>query len=275
MPMPVPNPMATLAAPMDADPFSSPTMTRSVKHTGPSSSSSPESPSSVLQFPVVPQIARQQEQQRRLQLQLRSAVAQGTINSNIVVERRHSGIIPLLRNTVPGPPPGTPTIPGAPRVSRRKSVPVRFPANENDNDRNSNRNSNSNSNRNKSVRFTPFPTVKDTLSRHDMSLSERKEYWIQCHELMVIKKRNRALIRVAAAATTTTMDHPHKPDNSVLVNVATSSGLCLPGLVADEEDRGSSDSIYECDMIDDAFAEVYYEDTNNNDNITTSTNCGS
>jgi len=47
----------------------------------------------------------------------------------------------------------------------------------------------------KAVRFSPMVRVKDTLSRHDMSLKEHYGYWLQEHEFLMIKQRNQTEIQ--------------------------------------------------------------------------------
>lgn len=51
------------------------------------------------------------------------------------------------------------------------------------------------SNSAKSVRFSPMVRVKDTLSRHDMTLKEHYEYWLQHHDFLRIKQRNLGTIQ--------------------------------------------------------------------------------
>lgn len=43
---------------------------------------------------------------------------------------------------------------------------------------------------NKMVRFASTTIIKDTLSRHDMSFTERCNYWMQSHEFRAIRRRN-------------------------------------------------------------------------------------
>jgi len=45
------------------------------------------------------------------------------------------------------------------------------------------------------VRFSPLVRVKDTLSRHDLSLKERHDYWLQDKEFLHIKRRNQKTIQ--------------------------------------------------------------------------------
>lgn len=43
----------------------------------------------------------------------------------------------------------------------------------------------------KTVRFSPNASVEATISRHDMSIEERCNYWIQGHEFETIRQRNK------------------------------------------------------------------------------------
>ncbi len=47
------------------------------------------------------------------------------------------------------------------------------------------------------VRFSQMASVKETLSRHDMSIKERCNYWIQDHEYEAIRLRNKTRSRNA------------------------------------------------------------------------------
>lgn len=47
----------------------------------------------------------------------------------------------------------------------------------------------------KCVRFSPMVRVKDVLSRYEMSLEERHDYWLQNFEFLMIKRRNQKTVQ--------------------------------------------------------------------------------
>lgn len=47
----------------------------------------------------------------------------------------------------------------------------------------------------KSVSFSPMVRVKDVLSRYEMSVEERHDYWLQDFEFLMIKRRNQKTLQ--------------------------------------------------------------------------------
>ena len=131
-----------------------------------------------------------------------------------------------------------------------------------------------------SVQFSPLVRVKDTISRHDMSLKEHYGYWLQDHEFLMIKQRNQKTIHEFEAQQ---KDSEHQNDFGP--NPHTRAPLsddgeedCLRGLenglrfeslrrksyrfAAIEEVLLEQEDQYFADIYDDeAIAQVYFEVT--------------
>lgn len=139
----------------------------------------------------------------------------------------------------------------------------------------------------KTVRFSPQPRVRETLSRHDMSLEERCDYWIQEHEFRTIRRlRNRGSIpemleesnegeddedcnQLAAKVRSKCEEELYLPDLTPNhQNEDIDRGLCrYDGIEEDlfeQTNRYCTGGIYDDEEIfDDPFGDVYFEVTGN------------
>lgn len=71
----------------------------------------------------------------------------------------------------------------------------------------------------KSVSFSPMVRVKDVLSRYEMSVEERHDYWLQDFEFLMIKRRNQKTLQTfldshEQESETSTANESEKDSNS-------------------------------------------------------------
>eukprot|EP00531_Pseudo-nitzschia_arenysensis_P013788 CAMPEP_0116116290 /NCGR_PEP_ID=MMETSP0329-20121206/957_1 /TAXON_ID=697910 /ORGANISM="Pseudo-nitzschia arenysensis, Strain B593" /LENGTH=193 /DNA_ID=CAMNT_0003609771 /DNA_START=55 /DNA_END=636 /DNA_ORIENTATION=+ len=129
----------------------------------------------------------------------------------------------------------------------------------------------------KTVRFSPMASVKDTLSRHDMSIPERCNYWIQDHEFEAIRQRNKTRSRGAKGSHDNNDELRDQNQCMDRVEQQINNGGCFPYLEIElHEDRTGTrekrcpaikddfyvqaDIFYSKIFEDDAFAGIYFSE---------------
>lgn len=147
----------------------------------------------------------------------------------------------------------------------------------------------------KTVRFSSITQVKNILSRHDMSLDECCNYWLQEYEFRLIKQRD--LVRIQEAVEELQADEHNEVETTHLTarqeskyeneyeyrsKSRTVEDLLLPGpesssrkecpswrsdaidddVLFEKADRHCA-SLYDDEGFDDPFAEVYFDTTGN------------
>lgn len=119
----------------------------------------------------------------------------------------------------------------------------------------------------KTVRFSSLVSVTDILSRHDMSLEEHHNYWLQAHEYRTMKQRNQGRSQAIEEFHDDERDeHTTWLEDGVETNY--NEGICLPSLKPGLQKKNPRSKSYQFDDIEeDLFeqADRYYADIYENE----------
>ncbi len=117
----------------------------------------------------------------------------------------------------------------------------------------------------KTVRFCPNTNVKTTISRHDMSIEERCNYWVQGHEFHTIRQRNKTRNQVTKESHHNDEDHDNLEQGTnrcedIIDNPGEEIELRkdIRGSTIEKHFYEQSDIYYSDIFEDDAFACIYF-----------------
>lgn len=106
----------------------------------------------------------------------------------------------------------------------------------------------------KTVRFSPLAIVVDILSRHDLSIEEHHNYWLQAHEYRTMKQRNQR----RSQATEEFQDNEHDEHTAWLEDgdeANYNEGICLPSLESGLQKKNPRSKFYRFDAVEEDLFE--------------------